>query len=50
MDLNYKLTNIFPSSIHSLGIDNFDDYRGKLIEEIYQERSEDPIGRKISNC
>ena len=49
MDLNYKLTNIFPSSIHSLGIDNFDSYRGKLIEEIYQERDEDPIGRKISN-
>tara|TARA_Y100000992_G_C21129207_1_gene425739 strand:+ start:149 stop:751 length:603 start_codon:yes stop_codon:yes gene_type:complete len=50
VDLNYKLTNIFPSSIHSLGIDNFDDYRSKLIEEIYQERDEDPIGRKISNC
>jgi uncharacterized protein (TIGR02466 family) len=49
VDLNYKLTNIFPSSIHSLGIDNFDDYRGKLIEEIYQERDEDPVGRKISN-
>ena len=49
MDLNYKVRNIFPSSIHSLGIDNFDDYRGKLIEEIYQERDEDPIGRKISN-
>ena len=49
MDLNYKLTNIFPSSIHSLGIDNFDNYRDKLIEEIYQERDEDPIGRKISN-
>ena len=49
MDLNYKVRNIFPSSIHSLGIDNFDDYRDKLIEEIYQERDEDPIGRKISN-
>ena len=49
MDLNYKLVNLFPSSIHSLGIDNFNDYRGKLIEEIYQERDEDPIGRKISN-
>jgi len=49
VDLNYKVRNIFPSSIHSLGIDNFDDYRGKLIEEIYQERDEDPIGRKISN-
>ena len=49
MDLNYKLTNIFPSSIHSLGIDNFDDYRDKLIEQIYQERDEDPMGREISN-
>ena len=49
MDLNYKTVNLFPSSIHSLGIDNFDDYRGKLIEEIYQERDEDPVGRKISN-
>ena len=49
MDLNYKTVNLFPSPIHSLGIDNFDDYRGKLIEEIYQERDEDPIGRKISN-
>ena len=49
MDLNYKVRNIFPSSIHSLGIDNFDDYRGKLIEEIYQERDAAPIGRKISN-
>ena len=49
MDLNYKLTNIFPSSIHSLGIDNFDDYKDQLIKETYQERDEDPIGRKVSN-
>ena len=49
MDLNYKVTNLFPSSIHSLGIDNFDNYKDKLIEEIYQERDKDPIGRKVSN-
>ena len=49
MDLNYKVVNIFPSSIHSLGINNFDEYKDRLIKETYQERDEDPIGRKISN-
>ena len=49
MDLNYKVTNLFPSSIHRLGIDNFDDYKDQLIKETYQERDEDPIGRKVSN-
>ena len=50
MDLNYKVTNLFPSSIHSLGIDNFDDYKDQLIKETYQERDEDPVGRRVSNC
>ena len=49
MDLNYKVTNLFPSSIHRLGINNFNDYKNKLVEETYQERNEDPKGRKISN-
>ena len=49
MDLNYKLVNLFPSSIHRIGIDNFDDYKDQLIEETYQERDKDPIGRKLSN-
>ena len=49
MDLNYKITNIFPSPVHSLGIVNFDDYKDQLIKETYQERDEDPKGRKISN-
>ena len=49
MDLNYKLVNLFPSSIHSLGIDNFNDYKDKLIKETYQEKDENPTGRKISN-
>ena len=50
MDLNYKTVNLFPSPIHSLGIDNFNDYKDKLIKETYQEKDENPIGRKISNC
>ena len=49
MDLNYKVTNLFPSSIHSLGISNFDDYKDQLIKETYQERDEDPVGRRVSN-
>ena len=50
MDLNYKVTNLFPSSIHRLGIDNFDDYKDQLIKETYKERDEDPVGRSVSNC
>ena len=49
MDLNYKTVNLFPSPIHSLGIDNFNDYKDQLIKETYQEKDENPIGRKISN-
>ena len=49
MDLNYKTVNLFPSSIHSLGIDNFNDYKDQLIKETYQEKDENPTGRKISN-
>ena len=49
MDLNYKTINLFPSSIHSLEIKNFDDYKDQLVKETYQEKDEDPIGRKISN-
>ena len=49
MDLNYKVTNLFPSSIHRIGIDNFDDYKDQLIKETYQERDEDPVGRRVSN-
>ena len=49
MDLNYKVTNLFPSCVHRLGIDNFDDYKDQLIKETYQERDKDPIGRRVSN-
>ena len=49
MDLNYKVTNLFPSSIHRLEIDNLDDYKEQLIKETYKERDNDPIGRNLSN-
>ncbi len=49
MDLNYKVTNLFPSSIHRIRIDNFDDYKDQLIKETYKERDEDPVGRRVSN-
>ena len=49
MDLNYKVTPIFPTCIHILEIDNFDTYRDQLIKESYQDRNEDPMGRELSN-
>ena len=49
MDLNYKVVPIFPSCIHTIDIDNFDDYKDQLIKETYQERDENITGRKLSN-
>ena len=49
MDLNYSTVSIFPIPIHVIDINDFDDYKDQLVKEIYQERDEDPIGRKISN-
>ena len=49
MDLNYNTAYIFPIPIHVIDISDFDDYKYQLVKEIYQERDEDPIGRKISN-
>ena len=49
MDLNYKVTPIFPTCIHTIDIDNFDDYKYELIKETYQERDENLTGRKLSN-
>jgi|TARA_B100000131_G_scaffold162261_1_gene156935 uncharacterized protein (TIGR02466 family) len=50
MDLDYNVTPIFPTCIHTLRIKNFDEYKDKLIEETYQEREENSIGRQVSNC
>ena len=49
MDLNYKIVNLFPSSIHNLEITDFDKCKDELVKEVYQEREVDPIGRKLSN-
>ena len=49
MDLNYNTAYIFPIPIHVIDINDFDDYKDQLVKEIYQERDEDPVGRKISN-
>ena len=49
MDLNYNTAYIFPIPIHVIDINDFDDYKDQFVKEIYQEKDEDPIGRKISN-
>ena len=49
MNLNYNTAFIFPIPIHVIDINDFDEYKDILVKEIYQERDEDPIGRKISN-
>ena len=45
MDLNYKTLNIFPSTIHILKIDNFDNYKDQIIKDIYDEKDKDSEGR-----
>ena len=49
MDLSYNVKNLFPSPVHQISINDFDDYKDQLIKETYQEKDEDPTGRKISN-
>jgi len=49
VDLNYKIVNLFPNSIHNLEITDFDECKDELVKEIYQERERDPKGRTVSN-
>ena len=49
MDLNYKIVNLFPSSIHNLEITDFDECKDELVKEVYQEKERDPKGRIVSN-
>ena len=49
MDLNYKTLNLFPSNIHILEIDNFDNYKDQIVKDIYDEKDKDSEGRKLSN-
>tara|TARA_B100000282_G_C31652079_1_gene453507 strand:+ start:101 stop:706 length:606 start_codon:yes stop_codon:yes gene_type:complete len=50
VDLNYSVTPIFPSPIHRIDINDFDDYKDQLVRETYQERDENSTGRILSNC
>ena len=49
MDSNYKTIPLFPSIVHRIEIDNFDDYKDQIIKDIYYEKDNDPEGRKLSN-
>ena len=49
VDIDSWTHNIFPTCIHIVDIKNFDKYKDSLIKETYQERDEDPIGRRLSN-
>jgi len=49
VDLNYKLQNIFPISIHQFRINDFDDMKGKLINYAYDAKKKDSLGATVSN-
>tara|TARA_B100001564_G_C20418209_1_gene568882 strand:+ start:53 stop:682 length:630 start_codon:yes stop_codon:yes gene_type:complete len=49
VDSNYKTIPLFPSIVHRIEIDNFDDYKDQIIKDIYYEKDNDPEGRKLSN-
>ena len=41
--------SVFPNLIHSIDIENFKKIRGELIDFVYNEESENPIGQLFSN-
>ena len=49
MDLNYKITNIFPVPIHQFDVNGFSEIRDELIDYVYKMREKDPVGHTISN-
>ena len=49
MDLNYRVTNLFPVSIHEFSVDGFGDIKSELIDYAYDLKDQDPDGNKISN-
>ena len=50
MDLNYKVTNIFPVPIHQFDVNGFSEIQDELIDYVYKMREKDPVGHTISNC
>ncbi len=49
VDLNYKVKNLFPISIHQFEINDFDDMKGKLIDYAYDSKEKDSVGVTFSN-
>ena len=49
MDLNYKVTNIFPVPIHQFDVNGFDEIQNELIDYAYGLKKKEPKGVSISN-
>ncbi len=49
MDLNYKVTNIFPVPIHQFDVNGFDEIQNELINYAYGLKKKEPKGVSISN-
>ena len=49
MSVKYSYINLFPSPIHILDVDGFDEFKDDLIDKIYELKEEDPKGMSISN-
>ena len=49
VDLNYKVTDIFPISIHQFKINDFDDVKDKLIDYAYNFKKQNLVGVNHSN-
>ena len=49
MDLNYKVTNIFPVPIHQFDVNGFDEIQNDLIDYAYEFKKNNPDGNVISN-
>ena len=49
MSVKYSYINLFPSPIHILDVDGFDEFKDNLIDKIYELKEEDPKGMSISN-
>ena len=48
-ELNYRIGNLFPVSIHQIDVDGFDKVKNELIKYAYNLQKQDPVGRHISN-
>ena len=47
--MKHKISPLFPSIIHQVEMDNYDDIRKEVISYVYEERRKDPKGVNHSN-